>query len=106
MTCELIRVDFKKGKVKSREQLGDQAPAFNPYKDEGFKAFTAAMADLAVSTASEGGDPNRMMVVAVDGDALLMDGDLISDQEAIECFKRLVEKLEKAQSPTESGSSE
>ena len=106
MTCELIRVDFKNRKVKGREQLGEEAPIYNPYKDEAFKGLTAAMADLAVSTAGEGGDPNRMIVIAVDSEAMLMDGDLISDQEAIDCLKSLVAKLEKGLQPTESGSSD
>lgn len=98
MACELIRVNFKKGVIKSRETLGDEAPAYNPYQDENFKAFTAAVADLAIEVAKDGGDPKKLVVIATDEDAeidySLFDHEVLPTEQVIAGLKRVVAKLE------------
>ncbi|SUE95783.1 Uncharacterised protein [Ectopseudomonas mendocina] len=98
MACELIRVNFKKGVVKSREILGSEAPAYNPYQDENFKAFTAGVADLACEVAKDGGNPNKLVVIATDEDAEIdysvFDQEVLSTEQVIAGLKRIVAKLE------------
>lgn len=98
MSCELIRVNFKKGVVQSRELLGEEAPAYNPYKDEAFKAFTVALADVATVLKSSGGHPNKMIVIATDEDVELdmavFDTEFLPTDQAIAGIKRVLAKLE------------
>ena len=104
MSCELIRVDFKKGVIKARETLNDtKKEPFNPYKDENFKFFTSGIADLAIYVNENGGDFQRIIVLATDEEAeidiAVFDDQVISVDEAICAFKRIIEKLEKAKLP-------
>lgn len=94
MPCELIRVNFKKGLVKSRELLGDKAPQFNPYQSAEFKTFTSCLAELAVMTEQEGGNPIGLIAVSVDLEAAMYDENVVDTAAAIDCLKRVVAKLE------------
>jgi len=100
MSCELIRVDFKKGRVRSRETLAGEATPYNPYQDEHFKMMTSQIAELAKMAHEDGADPRKMVVVVLDEDAeydaSMADDRYLDLDEQIAGLKRIVAKLEKA----------
>lgn len=103
MSCELIRVNFKKGAVLSRETLTKSGrPAYSPYKDEHFKMMASQMAELAVMAHEEGADPRKMVVLILDEnaefEASMYDELVLADSEVIAGLKRTVAKIT-SQSP-------
>lgn len=68
--AELIQVDFKRGKVKSRRQLPNKeelaAPRWVALKDPDFKEFVKGIAATAEACELYGGDWRRMVIVMCD----------------------------------------
>lgn len=96
MSRELIRVDFRNAVIKERLKLGEEAPEYNPFKDEAFKSFTSGVADLARELHADGKDPNRMAVISLDWEAVMFDQEFSNPIEVAECLKRVAAKLETA----------
>lgn len=98
MSCEIIRVDFKKKTVKSRQVVGEPVPEYNAYQDEHFKAVVAGAAEVAMDAMAAGADPRKMVVLFMDEDgeydASLYADDVIPTEEVISGLKRAVAKLE------------
>lgn len=109
MSCELIRVNFKKGVVESREQLTeDGRPEYVPFQDEHFKMMTRETAELAKMAHDSGANPRRMVVIVMDEqaefDASMYDSDVVSDEEVIAGLKRAIAKIEGSQLGPQPGS--
>ena len=95
---ELIRVDFRKRFVKSRETLDGAPQPYNPYQDEFFKAYTKLMAELCVEADQEGGDAQRLITLidahhGGNGMAVLYDQEIIPRQEVIRALEAALVKL-------------
>jgi len=95
---ELIRVDFRKRFVKSRETLDGAPQPYNPYQDEFFKAYTKLMADLCVEADKEGGDAQRLITLidshrGGDGMAVLFDQEIVPRHEVIQALEAALVRL-------------
>lgn len=98
MSCELIRVNFKKGVIESRETLTEDGRAeYVPFQDEHFKMMTRETAELANMAHKHGANPRRMVVLVIDEqaefDASMYDSEVLSDEEVIAGLKRAVAKI-------------
>jgi hypothetical protein len=99
MTCELIRVNFKEGIIKSRQVLDkEEVVEFKPYKDDFFKEFIGGMADMAIGVNLEGGNPKGLIAIATDEDVeidwVIFDPETLSADKVICSLKRIILKLE------------
>lgn len=104
MSCELIRVNFKKGVVLSREALTEEGRApYNPYQDEHFKMMAGQIAELALMAHQEGADPKKMVVLILDEDAefeaSMYDDGAVSSGEVTAGMKRVLAKIEHQADP-------
>ncbi|MEG0062967.1 MAG: hypothetical protein RR740_00040 [Pseudomonas sp.] len=102
---ELIKVDFKKREVVSRQDLDAPVPAWTATKDPEFKEWVAGIAQMAESCHQMGGNWQQMIVIVhgkpAAGDEFCMtmfDGELLPDARAIEVLHtsatRLVENTQ------------
>lgn len=97
MPCELIKINFKTGKVVSRRDL-EAKEQYNPLQDPDFKFFTGELANLAKAAWEDGADPRRLVGFVTDEtadtDMLIYDNSLVSDLDVLNSLKRLVVKVE------------
>ena len=97
MSCELIRVDFDKGVVKSRTTLDGEKVPYNPYQDEHFKMMTAQIAELCKMAHEHGANPQKMLVAILDEEnefeASMADDAVLSADEQVSGLKRVVAKI-------------
>lgn len=63
---ELIRVDFKKGKIESRRDLEKPIPQWKAAKDPDFKGFVEGFALACEMAHASGGDWRRAIIVVQD----------------------------------------
>ena len=94
---ELIRVDFKKRFVKSRQELGAQE-AYSPFKDEEFKQYTASLGELAIAAKEKGIDVKRMITIIDDPDSgtalMVYDQDVLTQQDAMNALAKASLRIE------------
>lgn len=100
MSCELIKLNFKTGKVISRRTL-EGREKYNALQDPDFKFFTGEFAGLVNAAAEEGVDPRRLVSIVTDDtagcDMLMFDERYITRQEVIASLRRLLQKLKRQQ---------
>ena len=91
MACELIRVDFKKGTIKSRLELGDKEPSVA----EIMQPYCEALIDLGEENKAGGYPVDKVMLVSIPQASLVYDESSTDKGVVVECLKMVIEKLQK-----------
>ena len=95
MTCDLIRVDFKNGYVKSRTSLKEAE--YDPAKCPQFAMFMEAAHAMALDAFKAGVDPQRLVMVLADPEnnysTAVYDPARIDMQDAVEGLDYMIGKL-------------
>ena len=90
MTCQLIRVDFKKKKVKSKETLADDD---TKTKMEALKAWLGDLEEVLVGLMEDGTSVEEISVIVHDGNILIPA--CISSEAVLESLEDVKQKFVK-----------
>lgn len=90
MSCQLIRVDFKKKKVKSKETLADDDTEVNK---EALKAWLSDLEEVLVGLTQDGTSVEDISIIVHDGNILIPA--CISSEAVVESLEDVKQKVVK-----------
>lgn len=94
---ELIRVDFKSKKIKSRVQLPGKEEVFDPKKDEFTRAFVEVVESISSQANEAGVDHTKMILILhdkeVDNFWILFENSVMSSEDVQESLAACIEHL-------------
>lgn len=90
MTCQLIRVDFKKKKVKSKETLADED---TKAKKEALRAWLGDLEGVLAGLTQDGTSVENISIVVHDGNILIPA--CISSEAVVESLEDVKQKFVK-----------